>query len=50
VLMLPIVGNRIVLLDTGVALSAAGRLTAFCADNQTFVQVDHFAKTIGAGE
>ncbi len=50
VLMLPIVGNRMVLLDTGVALSAAGRLTAFCADNQTFVQVDHFAKTIGAGK
>ena len=50
ILMLPIAGNRIVLLDTGVALSAAGRLTAFCADNQSFVQVDHFANTIKAGE
>jgi hypothetical protein len=49
VLMLPIAGNRLVLLDTGVALSAAGRLTAFCADNQTFVQVDHFANTVKAG-
>jgi hypothetical protein len=48
VLMLPIAGNRLVLLDTGVALSAAGRLTAFCADNRTFVQVDHFAKTVSA--
>jgi hypothetical protein len=50
VLMLPIAGNRIVLLDTGVALSAAGRLTAFCADNQSFIQVDHFAKTVKVGE
>jgi hypothetical protein len=48
VLMLPIAGNRLVLLDTGVALSAAGRLTAFCADNRTFVQVDHFAKPVSA--
>jgi hypothetical protein len=49
-LMLPIAGNRIVLLDTGVALSAAGRLTAFCAEDQTFIQVDHFAKVVKAGE
>lgn len=46
VLMLPIAGNKIVLLDTGVALNANGRLTAFCADNHTFVQVDHFAKVV----
>jgi serine/threonine protein phosphatase 1 len=45
-LMLPIAGNRLVLLDTGAALSAAGRLTAFCADDQTFVQTDHFGKLI----
>ena len=45
-MMLPIAGNKIVLLDTGVALSSAGRLTAFCADNQTFVQVDHYAQVI----
>jgi hypothetical protein len=45
-LMLPIVGNRIVLLDTGAALSASGRLTAFCADNNMFIQVDHFGKPV----
>jgi hypothetical protein len=44
--MLPIVGNRIVLLDTGAALSASGRLTAFCADNNMFIQVDHFGKPV----
>ena len=46
VLMLPIAGNKIVLLDTGVALNANGRLTAFCADNQSFIQVDHFGKVV----
>jgi hypothetical protein len=45
-LMLPIAGPRLVLVDTGAALSAEGRLTAFCADNQTFIQTDHFAKLI----
>jgi len=45
-LMLPIVGNRMVLVDTGAALSAVGRLTAFCADNRTFIQVDHFGKPV----
>jgi serine/threonine protein phosphatase 1 len=47
-LTLPIAGNRIVLLDTGAALNRGGRLTAFCADNRTFVQVDHFGKPIGS--
>jgi hypothetical protein len=47
-LMLPIAGNKIVLLDTGVGLGATGRLTAFCADNHTFVQVDHFGKVVEA--
>lgn len=47
-LMLPIAGAKIVLLDTGSALSAAGRMTAFCADNQSFVQVDHFANVVAA--
>lgn len=46
VLMLPIAGNKIVLLDTGVALNANGRLTAFCADHHSFVQVDHYAKVV----
>ena len=46
--MLPIAGNRLVLLDTGLALSHAGRLTAFCADNRTFIQVDRFANPVSA--
>jgi serine/threonine protein phosphatase 1 len=50
ILMLPIAGHRLVLLDTGAALSAGGRLTAFCADNQTFVQTDHFGKLIELSE
>ena len=46
VLMLPIAGNKIVLLDTGVALNPNGRLTAFCADHHSFIQVDHYAKVV----
>jgi len=46
VLMLPIAGNKIVLLDTGVALNTNGRLTAFCAENHSFIQVDHFANVV----
>lgn len=45
-LMLPIAGSKLMLVDTGGVLSAAGRLTAFCADDQMFVQVDHFGKVI----
>lgn len=48
-LMLPIAGSKLVLVDTGAVLSAAGRLTAFCADDQSFVQVDHFGKVIEVG-
>lgn len=44
--VVPIAGPRIVLIDTGAALSESGRLTAFCADNNTFVQADHFGKII----
>jgi serine/threonine protein phosphatase 1 len=45
-LMLPIAGNRMVLVDTGAALNKSGRLTAFCAEERTFIQVDHYAKLI----
>jgi hypothetical protein len=45
-LTLPIAGTKMVLVDTGGALNSAGRLTAFCADNQSFVQVDHFGQVI----
>jgi hypothetical protein len=44
--ILPIRGPKIVLLDTGCALSTSGRLTAFCAETQTFLQVDHFANPV----
>ena len=37
---LPIVRDDIVLLDTGLALSATGRLTAVCAETSEYVQVD----------
>jgi hypothetical protein len=48
-LMLPIAGPKIVLVDTGGALNKSGRLTAFCAEERTFIQVDHHAKLIEVG-
>ena len=36
----PVLGPQIVLLDTGAALSAAGRLTAYCAETGSYVQAD----------
>ena len=36
----PIVRDDIVLLDTGAALSATGRLTAVCAETSAYLQVD----------
>lgn len=36
----PIVGPKIVLLDTGAALSMQGRLTAVCAEDLSFLQID----------
>jgi hypothetical protein len=43
----PIAGKQMVLLDTGVALSPLGRLTAWCAETDRFVQVDHFGRLVG---
>ncbi|MCS7033315.1 MAG: metallophosphoesterase [Phycisphaerae bacterium] len=37
---LPILGERMVLLDTAIALGLDGRLTAYCADTDRFLQVD----------
>jgi serine/threonine protein phosphatase 1 len=45
--LVPVVGNKIVLLDTAVALSPVGRLTAFCPDTSTFKQVDRDGRLIG---
>jgi hypothetical protein len=39
-LVRPIIGEKCVLLDTAIALGADGRLTAYCADNDVYVQVD----------
>jgi serine/threonine protein phosphatase 1 len=36
----PVVGEKMVLLDTAVALSPVGRLTAYCPDKSTYIQVD----------
>jgi len=46
VAMVPIAGEQIVLIDTGVALNASGRLTAFCADSHEFIQADHYGKIV----
>jgi hypothetical protein len=48
-LMLPIAGPKMVLVDTGGALNKSGRLTAFCAEERTFIQVDHHAKLVEVG-
>jgi serine/threonine protein phosphatase 1 len=44
----PIVANKIVLLDTASALRPEGRLTAFCHDNQTFIQAERDGHLVGA--
>jgi len=36
----PLAGPKIVLLDTGAALTMQGRLTAVCADDRSFIQID----------
>jgi hypothetical protein len=45
---LPIIGADVVLLDTAAALSVAGRLTAYCPDNNQMVQVDRFGEVVPA--
>ena len=44
--MVPILGPKLVLLDTAVALGEDGRLTAYCPDNLTFIQTDHFGELV----
>jgi hypothetical protein len=44
--MVPVVGQKIVMLDTAAALGEDGRLTAYCADNRTFIQADHFGELV----
>jgi serine/threonine protein phosphatase 1 len=42
----PVVGPRVVLLDTACALIPEGRLTAFCVETQTYLQVDRAGKAL----
>jgi serine/threonine protein phosphatase 1 len=44
--LVPIIGPKIVLLDTAVALSPVGRLTAFCPDDSQYVQVDRWGNAV----
>jgi serine/threonine protein phosphatase 1 len=44
--MVPVVGNKMVLLDTAAALGEDGRLTAYCPDIRSFIQADHFGKLV----
>ncbi|HEX2971600.1 MAG TPA: hypothetical protein VHP11_04675, partial [Tepidisphaeraceae bacterium] len=43
---IPILGPKIGLVDTGVALSPLGRLTAFCHESKMFLQASHFGTLI----
>lgn len=42
----PIMGNKLVLLDTAAALRPAGRLTAYCHESRGFIQVDRGGKVV----
>lgn len=43
---IPVIGPKIVLLDTAAALSANGRLTAVCHETQTYHQADRFGRVL----
>ena len=45
----PLAGPKIVLLDSGAALSMEGRLTAFCADDHSYMQVNRGYDVIDGG-
>jgi hypothetical protein len=45
--MVPILGQKMVLLDTAAALGQDGRLTAYCVEDRSYIQVDHFGKLLG---
>lgn len=44
--MVPVAGNKMVLVDTAAALGIDGRLSALCADNGTLIQADHFGNLV----
>jgi serine/threonine protein phosphatase 1 len=45
---LPAIGHKIVLLDTGAALSSAGRLTGYCAETRKYLQSDRAGTIVQA--
>ncbi|MGH7213723.1 MAG: metallophosphoesterase [Tepidisphaeraceae bacterium] len=45
----PIVAKDVVLLDTGAALGAAGRLSAYCVEEKRFVQADRDGRIVPVG-
>jgi serine/threonine protein phosphatase 1 len=45
-LMVPVVGTQMVLLDTAAALGTDGRLTAYCVDDGSHVQADHYGRLV----
>ncbi len=44
--LVPLIGPRIVLVDTAAALSVGGRLTAYCAETDQYLQSDHFGNFV----
>ena len=40
----PVIGNRMILLDTAAALSANGRLTAYCHESGQYIQADRLGR------
>jgi serine/threonine protein phosphatase 1 len=44
--MVPIVGPKAILLDTGCAIVTFGRLTAYCVEEDRFVQTTHFGELV----
>jgi hypothetical protein len=42
----PIVGPKIVLVDTACAVSPMGRLTAYCHETRSYIQVDRFGEPV----
>jgi serine/threonine protein phosphatase 1 len=44
--LVPIVAEKMVLLDTAAAISPVGRLTAYCPDTSTYIQVDRLGRLV----
>lgn len=46
--MVPVVGNKMVLVDTAAAVGVDGRLSALCPDTGRLIQSDHFGNLVPA--